>query len=542
MSLKTVYRLAVVLTKSQLRGYQRSSLLSKIFGDPRIILGLDSVLLTAFALIGYYATAVFLPIGVRDTIQGLESEALAGTPTAIAFSVILFGMVAEISQPVQSASTDLVYWLPISPGEYVGASAASMSYTYSFLLFAFLGLTLGPAIAYGIIPVWFTSAMLSFLSLLLGTCVVESLRSLTNRISSSFYKRSGRSGIFARLLLTVAVLVFFNLLFNGRIVVLILESVIQAVNTAWFVPLVWPSVAVIAASQFDTGLSILFGLLSFAFLITMYGLAVKLRTKYWVPVPVSIKLTARAYQPSGSSRYFPGIGQAERALLRKDLRSLTRRREMARFLAIPFVLIASIVFSLVPFGGRPIAGPGFISTIPLYIIPVAIFCNIVAMTSIGQEGSAIWNLYSAPITPKVLLKTKLIITLLLGVVFQVAMLAVLFLMLKLAIAELLLLLVLGAVMVLEESALGLYFGARFPDFRETVRSRYVTVWGSLIGTSLGLLLAVFTALPVFATILFRRRLTAEIVLSSLVIGLSVLYLSWRLGERQVGILLRNIRV
>ena len=51
MSLNTIYKLAIVLTKSQLRGSQRSKLVARLFGDPRIILVVDALLLLALGTI-----------------------------------------------------------------------------------------------------------------------------------------------------------------------------------------------------------------------------------------------------------------------------------------------------------------------------------------------------------------------------------------------------------------------------------------------------------------------------------------------------------
>jgi Fe2+ transport system protein B len=74
-----------------------------------------------------------------DMLRPIEPEALAGIPSAIMFMAILFGVLYEISQPIQSLNTDLVNWLPISPMEYVGGSTLSESYIYSFVLCLLLG-------------------------------------------------------------------------------------------------------------------------------------------------------------------------------------------------------------------------------------------------------------------------------------------------------------------------------------------------------------------------------------------------------------------
>ncbi len=159
-------------------------------------------MMAAPALLAYaLLSSGIMPTEIQNVVREIESQALSGIPTILAFSVILFGILSEISQPMQSMSTDLVNWLPISPGEYVAGSTLSLSYTYSFMLSFLLGVTLGPAVLFNMVPVWGVAAAMALLSLFTGASVVELLRALTNRISSSFYRKSGRSGIFVRLAL-----------------------------------------------------------------------------------------------------------------------------------------------------------------------------------------------------------------------------------------------------------------------------------------------------------------------------------------------------
>jgi hypothetical protein len=496
------------------------------------------------ALLGYsLVSSGILPTEILNIVRETEKQSLPGIPTILAFSVILFGILSEISQPIQSMSTDLVNWLPISPEEYVAGSTISLSYTYSFMLSFLLGVSLGPAVFFGMVPVWGIAATMSLLSLFTGASVVELLRALTNRISSSFYRKSGRSGIFVRLTLTIVVLVFFQLLFSGRIVVYILEGTMQTIRTAWFIPIVWPSLTVLSGAQGDVLASSEFGILTFGFFVALFVLAVRLRALYWVPVPVAIKLTNQIYHPATSILHIPGFGVAEAAILRKDVRSLLRRREMARLLAIPFVLAISLGASLFPIGGTSVGEQvGFYVLIPLYVVPVAIFCSIMSMTSIGQEGNAVWNLYVAPISHRQLVKVKMIIPVLLGLLFSVAMLIFLGFILKITIASFFFLLGLSFVVVMGESAIGLYFAARFADFRDLIRSRFVSVWGSLFGTFVSLLLVVLTASPMLISIALQGSVSVAYFVSSLAIGLVVFLVSWKFAERRMSSLLREIRV
>jgi hypothetical protein len=543
LRLGTSYKLAVVLTKSQLRGYQRSRIIARIFGNPRIILVADAALIAVPALLGYFLISQYMPAQTLRSFHQIEIQGLAGIPATIAFIMILFGVLAEISQSVQSMSTDLVNWLPISPAEYVLGSTMSLSYTYSFFLSLLLGASLGPALLLGMAPVWVVTALVSILSLFVGACIVELLRALTNRLSSSFYKKSGRSGIFFRLALTIVVLAFVQLLFSGQIIVYLLQSLTQTVQAAWFIPVVWPSLAVLGASQGNIVNLTSFMVLTSGFLVGLFLVTAWVRATYWVPVPVTIRLTNQAYRPLTRNRTFPGLGVAEFAIFRKDVRSLTRRREMARFLAIPFVFAISLGISLFPIAGASAReGPGFLALIPVYLMPVAIFCAIISMTSLGQEGNAVWNLYVAPMNARQILKAKLLIVGLLGFAFSLGMLIFLALLLRIGAVEFLSLLVIGIAVVLSESAIGLYFAAKFPDFRETVRSRYVTVWGSLLGTFLSLLIAMITATPVLVSLILQQTITYPMTILSIMIGLVIFAGAWRLAERQTRTLLQEIRI
>ena len=539
MSLSRIYKLTIVLTKSQLRGSQRSRLLTRLFGDPRIILVIDVFLLLALGILGHILLSMNWIAGFREMIRDTEAEGLAGVPTATGFAVIVLGVLYEISQSAQSMSTDIVNWLPISPFEYVAGSVISESYLYSFMLSLFLGGLLGPALYFGLSRVWVGAAFMALIALLIGSCVVEILDALTNRVSSSFYKHSGRSGIVFRLALTIIILVFVQLIFSGQIAVYLIKSTVQVVRVGWYIPAVWPSVSVLSLAQGSIIGFLVFGTLSIGFMLLLFGLAVGFRARYWVSVPVSIKLTTQTYQPSRSQVPIPGLGRVESALLRKDFRSILRRREMARFVAIPFVLAASTGISL--FGSRS-DSLGLTSVLPLYVIPIVIFTLMLGMTSIGSEGYAVWNLYAAPIRPRELLRAKLFYVASLSFIFCIAMAAIVGILNSSAMAHLWSLVTFGIAIVLEQAMIGISIGARFPDFRESVRSRYVGIWGSLFGIVAGLVIAMLTISPVFLSVLLYRRLYDGFTILGFALGLMVFIVTWKIAEWQVNALLRNMPI
>jgi len=474
-----------------------------------------------------------------DQIIPLVGKALAGIPSAIMFMAIIFGVLYEISQPIQSLNTDLVNWLPLSPMEYVAGSTLSESYIYSFVLCLLLGAVLGPALAFGMGWTWLAAAALSVLALFVGAFVVEILDATTNRISSSFYRKSGRSGIIFRLIATVVLLVFIQLLFSGYVVGYLLESIVQAALVAWFVPVVWPSLAVLGAAEGNISSFLFFSGMSLLFAGILFVFAARFRARFWVPVPVSIKLSAGEYHP-GHIR-LAWVGAAEAALIQKDFRSLTRRREMARFLAIPFVLAISIGFSLSMSSPSGTGGPPFLLFAFLYLLPVAIFVGALSMTSIGQEGYAVWNLYAAPIRSSQILRAKMMFAGSLGVAFGVALLTIFTFLMGVG-DYYAIMLVIGVLAVLEVSAMGLFFSARFPDFREMVRSRYVGVWGSVVGIFTAICLSMLTASPVMISVVLYGDVTLPLGAASVVVGLTIVALSSKLANAQIAKLLQNITV
>jgi hypothetical protein len=197
--------------------------------------------------------------------------------------------------------------------------------------------------------------------------------------------------------------------------------------------------------------------------------------------------------------------------------------------------------SLLPLSGESAPQTlGFFFIVSFYVLPVAIFVGALSMTSIGQEGYAVWNIYTAPIKPSQILRAKVLFAAVLGLAFGVALLTVFALLMNTVAAYYSIMLMIGVLVVLEVSALGLYFAARFPDFREMVRSRYVGVWGSLLGIFTAIVVSMLTALPAGLSILLYGSIIPALAVVSLFIGVIVFAGASKLALGQITKLLQNI--
>jgi len=233
--------------------------------------------------------------------------------------------------------------------------------------------------------------------------------------------------------------------------------------------------------------------------------SVKTREKYWVPVPVSIKLAPpKIYTPKKGLLGILGFTVAETALIRKDLRSLIRRKEMTSWIAIPVIMC---IVTIITTPWNPTAStmykmlffmmPGF------GILLLAFFLSIVG---IGQEGSAFVNLLKAPLGARQIVRAKLAAALLpstcalaiLMVFVQALVQPRLEVMLAVAVA--------GFAALLEATLVGLAVGARYPDFTEVPRARFVSKGGALLGMALMGAAVVATCSPIFAYPFFLSEL------------------------------------
>jgi len=486
----TVRSLASVLFKSYFRAsrFGRRSRLS----NPLVTVSLDMILFAIpFALLMYLLPLV--PPELMSLVQTLAVQSLIVLPVILTSAVILAGILFELGQTSGLASSEAVNWLPVSPREYVVASSVSVVFTYSPLLFISLGVTIPLALSIGMLSVVPFFILVSVLAFIWGAVIVEALRSVMNRISTTLYKKSGRLGVILRIALVVVLLVAVQMAFNPYILYTALSGIVAGVNLAWFVPVIWPSVAVVSFLTSDVTRTTIFALLSVLFTFLIFEAATRLRGRYWSPVPVTIILsTSTVYVPQGKS--FLWLDPVAFAVASKELRSLARRKEMARFLAIPVLLVVSSLLPVLTSGADPRTALSGVSLVLLaetsLILPM-----MLSSISIGQEGSSIANIYMLPISADELVLGKLFLP---WIFSGVGILAIAFIMQFLApvaAGQFMATLVAVAFNMIVQGFVGLGAGSRHPSFDVGPRARYLSFAGFMIAFVMGGLATVAILTP-----------------------------------------------
>ncbi|HLN88763.1 MAG TPA: hypothetical protein VK253_01740, partial [Candidatus Binatia bacterium] len=280
-----------------------------------------------------------MPADFNAFLAPIFVQGMISVPVLLTSAVIVSGLMFELGQGSAIFSSEAVNWWPVTPREYVTASALSTSSLYSAFLALSAGITLPLAIKFELLRVWPVMMLLSVFALFLGSFIVEFLKSIMNRVSAVAYRKSGRLTMAMRLVTLVFFLAIIQMAFQPYVLYWFFDKIVAGIEVVWMVPFVWSSAAMVSLLKNDIAQTVFFALFSLMFTFAIYEIASRFRHKYWSPVPILISI-------DGSSEYIPrdsigrgiGFGSFSSLLALKEFRALTRRKDLARYIAIPIVI------------------------------------------------------------------------------------------------------------------------------------------------------------------------------------------------------------
>jgi len=550
MRVRVLLKFAKILMLSRLRNTGRSFLSRGITNRPILIALIGSIMFAAGVGFGTATVSLLKGAGASPADIGQIVETIfGGIPIFLIGFFFTMGLLWELNASSESESSDSINWLPISPSEYVFASTLSTTYTYSPLVLVTVGYSLPIGILTGNTSAFLVLVIASVVAAFIGSVTVEILRSLLARASSAFTKVGGRLMIILRILGIVLILLFTQTLFSGFLIIRIINSVSSANAATLLVPLLWPTLSITSILRSNLLSSAYFLLLSFGFLAVLATSALALRSKFWVSTPPSFHFSNTG-TISGVSRLRKiGVSVISLALVRREIRSATRRKEVVRLMAIPIILPVMISFPAL-FSPAPTTSvaSGLIS--PLFLAAPLLFgvglgTLFLGMTSIGQEGKRLWNLSSLPIEARSVVTSKILFTSLISTIGLVLGLGLTVLFFQVSVLDALTFIGVGITLVLAEASLGVAIGSRYPDFSDGPRPRFVTIIGSIIGAFLGVAVMLLMSLPLLFLLLARvfLLLPFSLLLSFLLggmLGLIFARISYSVSIRLVDAILREL--
>jgi len=530
MKWKNVVRLISVETKSgrlirgqRLRRYRESRVFQYLLYGGACVLGLA----IGLAIGSFYNGTSDSEL--KSLIYQGAYHFFPSLPTLILISSMVFTMMAQIQRAGVRFSIQPQYWLPITWEEHTLASTLAHIIGAPLVSIILVGSAIAAfSIFLGELPLATFTISASLASAFLASTTTEIFRVLQVRLTGAVYKASGKAAVWVRfigsLLFLIAFYVVWFALTSGAGFVSLIEVVAGGQEAVWFIPYLWLGLTL---ASFMSGLlaqTIVFLLASLLFILVLFYVAVGLNARFGLYEPPAITVSRGVYAPKVGLLGKLGFSSLEAAVIRKDFKAFTRRRELMYIFIMPLVFILMPLMQQLGILGEPPATESSRFLFAWILLgPGVIMAVMLGTMIIGEEGGAVWHFFSSPITARSLVKCKYafivifscVVTLVCGVVGILVTCASPDITVALLIESILLIFALGAV--------SLGAGIRGADFTEVPRPRMVRPLTVLVTMLLCLILAsaIFSPLLLHATTMGYLTIPVNLPKINLYVAVSI---------------------
>ncbi len=474
---------------------------------------------------GFGANAIAATVYSSGTLptglQPLSIEALSffsALPTLVLGVSIVFTLLQQM-QVSGKVSSQVMYWLPITWQEHTLASilANLLGWPAAVVVGLSSGLIVFSAFN-GLILQAILTMFVLFAAAFFASAITEIVRVVQVRFTGAVYKSSGRAAIWIRFISTLVFIAVVYIIYfyavNGPGA--FIRTLATAQTTAWYVPFVWPALILAYIAKDLYALSLLFAALSVVLIAALYYLAVELNEQFGLYEPPAITVQKSGiYAPKTGLLGRLGFSTVEAALIRKDLRAFTRRRELLSIYIFPIIIIIVALFESfgVTSNGAAVAQVNPISFGIIFLLPSCGMAMLLGEILIGEEGPVVWRIYASPISPQNLVKSKYFITILFSIIILVVSSAIGAVFFHPTLRQAIIVMVEAFLMVLAVSSISLQVGFKGADFTQTRRARMVRQEWSLVGLAVCALAGVAVFAPVlvqYGLALFSNTATSTL--------------------------------
>ena len=352
--------------------------------------------------------------------QTLQNTVLQGTtyflvsiPTIVLLYGVVFTQMSQAQRIGAKVSVQPIYWFPISWKEHTLASIISNLLGAPLLITIFISSALLVACVFmGVIALAVFTVFALLASLILASATTEVFKTLQVRLSGAITKVAGKSAIWLRLVFSIGSMLVFYLIYfsiyNQISPTLLFESVAGGQRALWFIPYVWPGMALSAFVGSLWMETIFFSLATLVFIGAVFLVATYINTRFGLYELPAIKLSSGVYVPKASLFGKLGFSPTETALMKKDFKGITRRHELAFIFILPISMLAMVFLSALRIlqGDLPPVGISYFLFALITLFPGIWIAPFVGGLLTGLEGSSVWYLFSSPISAKSIAKSK----------------------------------------------------------------------------------------------------------------------------------------
>lgn len=341
----------------------------------------------------------------------------------------------------------------------------------------------------------------------MASAMTESLRILQIRFTGAVYKSSGRGAIWVRFIGTIMFFIIFYIIYFyiTQGFASFITNLTTAQSAAWYVPFIWLALFLSYTIKGFLLQAALFLALSALFIAGLYYLAIELNKRYGLYEPPAIRIQkSGVYAPKAGLLGKIGFSNVEAAIIRKDLRSFTRRRELTGIYIAPIIMIIiPILNSLgVINNGAPSGQAALIFTWFIFLLPAGFMAMLIGEVLIGEEGQSVWRIYASPISPKSLVKSKFFLIVLFSIIILLVSGTIGVVFYRTTLEESITGFLEAFFVILAVGSVSLSIGFKGPDFSQTRRARMIRQEWSLIGLVVGAMAGAAVLAPLAPVIIF----------------------------------------
>ena len=483
-------------------------------------------------LAGFIANIVVASIYSSSAIPNLPSlesgslSVFVTLPTIVLVFSFVFTLLQQIQLAGIKATGQVMYWLPVTWQEQTLASILSnlLGLPIAIVIGMGAGIIVFAAFNGLILQALLTSLVLVAAAFMAST-TTEILRLIQMRFIGAVYKSSGRAAIWVRLIGTLFFFIIFYILYFYVIYgsTSFFAALSQVQQSVWFIPFIWLALTL---SNAFSGLflqGILFVALAASFIVALYYLAVFLNQQFGLYEPPAITLQKRGgYAPKTGLLGKLGFSTAEAAIIRKDLRAFTRRREMVGIFIVPIIIIIlPLMQSLGLSGGTATGQADPIFSGIIFLFPGTFMAMLLGEILIGEEGQSVWRIYASPISPKNLVKSKYFLTILFSTILLLVSGTIGIFFYHPTLDEAIASFLESFFVVLAVGTVALTIGFKGPDFSQTRRARMVRQEWSLIGLVVCAIAGAAVLAPLIVSVGLALFTGGAIISSNLAIGVVI---------------------
>ncbi len=424
-------------------------------------------------------------------------------PTLVLIYSLVFTMMSQIQRMGVRSSIQLPYWLPITWEEHTLASTLANLIGVPLASMILFGSAIASVSIYlGEMPFAALTILALLASAFLASTTTEIFRILQVRLIGAVYKSTGKAAIWVRFLGSMLFLIVFYVVWfaftSGTGSIALIEAVAGAQQAVWFVPYVWLGMVLAAFVSGLVAQTVILSLASVMFILVLFYVAVKLNARFGLYEPPAITVSRGVYAPKVGFLGKLGFSSLEAAVIRKDFKAFTRRRELM------YVFIMPLVFILMP-----LLSSGFRAYAPepsrflfawVLLVPGAIMAVMLGLMIIGEEGGSVWLFFSSPITARSLVKCKYAFVIIFSGIVTLACSVTGILVARPSPDIVMALLIESVLLIFALGAVSLGAGIKGADFTEVPRPKMVRPLTVLVNGLLCLVLAlaIFSPLILYA--------------------------------------------